>query len=277
MSNPNDIAIVITHGSYHTPVPYAPFITALQSQGFETHCPQRPTCDLANLNVGNIQTPDFTRPPPDSGYPTDADDVAVFTTLLDKLIKNEKKHVLLAAHSSGGWVATQAAIPEYQAKVRKERGEEGGIVGIFYFGAFIIPVRESTNGLFLKHLDPNAPRPPYSKVFENGLTTFTETREYLFHDIPLQDAEKYAATLTASPIMPTILTNDAYSALPCAYVVLDNDRILPKGFQETMVESERQRGNKFRVFHAPAGHSPQLSWTQGLVGFVGVFLDEVRG
>lgn len=31
---------------------------------------------------------------------------------LERLIKQDGKEVLLVAHSSGGWVATQAAIPE---------------------------------------------------------------------------------------------------------------------------------------------------------------------
>lgn len=102
-------------------------------------------------------------------------------------------------------------------------------------------------------------------------------REYLFHDLDAESADRWAATLTAAPIMAVKLTNDAYSALPCAYVVLDLDRTLPKDYQESMVALHRQNGNVFAVYHAPSGHSPQLSWTEPLVDKVKEFTATITG
>ncbi|KAL4874407.1 hypothetical protein BJY04DRAFT_203982 [Aspergillus karnatakaensis] len=165
MITPQDITIVICHGSYHTPIAYTPFINALKSQGYEVHCPQRPTCDLSRLNVGDTANPDFTNDPPPGGYPTDTDDVATTQALLDQLIKKENKQVLLAARSSGGYIATQAATPAYQAQARKRAGESGGIIGIFYFGAFLIPVGESVHTFFNKDVKPDDPLPPFFKFY----------------------------------------------------------------------------------------------------------------
>jgi hypothetical protein len=75
--------------------------------------------------------------------------------------------------------------------------------------------------------------------------------------------------------MTVKLTNDAYSALPCAYLVLENDKSLPKEYQEYMISLQTQAGNRFTVYYAPCGHSPHLGWTAGLVGKVEEFLDTI--
>ncbi|RDW72402.1 alpha/beta hydrolase [Aspergillus mulundensis] len=282
MPPPQNIAIVICHGSYHSPAPYGPFITALQAQGFEAHCPQRPTCDLTKLNVGDINNPDLDRDPPPGGYPTDTDDVDTTTQLLLRLINDEGKNVLLLGHSSGGWVATQAAVPELQAKPRRAEGKPGGIIGLFYFGGFAVPVGESVHAFF-QPKDGSVVLPPWVRFSKHGLTglaTLAKAPQYLFNDLSPEEAKKWESTLTASGIMTAPLTNDAYSVLPCAYVVLENDAILPKEFQELMVGIQRERGVEFTVFRAPAGHSPQLSWTEGLVEsvkeFVGGILEQTE-
>ena len=139
-----NLAVVICHGSYHSPAPYLPLIQALQSRGIDAYCPQRPTCDLANLNIGNdIHHPDFDRPPPETGYPSDTDDVNAVLDLVKRLVRDDRR-VLLAGHSSGGWVASQAAIPDVQSTA----DQTGGVIGIFYFGAFVIPVGESVHSFF---------------------------------------------------------------------------------------------------------------------------------
>ncbi|PYH92402.1 alpha/beta-hydrolase [Aspergillus ellipticus CBS 707.79] len=263
----NNISVVIVHGSYHSPAPFEPLISQLAVRGIDAHCPHRPTCDLRRLNVGDVNNPDFDRDPPVGGYPTDSEDVDVVVQVLDKLINQDGKRVLLMAHSSGGWVATQAAIPELQAKPRQADGKTGGIIGIFYLGAFVVPVGESIASFF-QPKDGSFVTPPFMEFHKHGaagLGTIVNAPQYLFNDIDPESAAKWAATLTASPIMPTVLTNDAYSSVPCAYLVLDNDLTLPKEYQEGMIAIQGQRGNSFTVYHAPSGHSPYLSWTDGLV------------
>lgn len=54
--------------------------------------------------------------------------------------------------------------------------------------------------------------------------------------------------------------------MPCAYLVLEKDFTLPKEYQEGMIAGLTQGvdGAKFEMYRAPSGHSPQLSWTEGL-------------
>ncbi|KAE8382733.1 Alpha/beta hydrolase fold-1 [Aspergillus bertholletiae] len=270
-------AIVICHGSYHSPAPYEPFMQLLQSQGFETYCPHRPTCDLRKLNVGDIEHPDFDLGPPPQGYPSDTEDVQAVQALLDRLINRDGKLVLLVAHSSGGWVATQAAVPEWQAKARQSQGEIGGVIGIFYMGALVVPVGESIHSFF-QPKDGTAFTPPFMRFHKHGfrgLGTLVNAPRFLFNGLDAESAERWSATLTASPINTGTLTNDAYSTLPCAYVVLEDDLTLPKEYQEGMIALQEQAGNKFTIYRAPCGHSPQLTWTEELATTVIEFINEI--
>ena len=72
-------------------------------------------------------------------------------------------------------------------------------------------------------------------------------------------AKHYEATLTASPVFTTVLNNDAYVSLPCAYLVTEDDQALPTSYQESMIAMQtcRQVVNN-TVFKAPCGHSPHL-------------------
>lgn len=156
------VAVIICTGSYHTPAPYEPFRQSLERRGFEAYCPQRPTCDLSQLNVGDVNHPDFDLGPPAEGYPTDSDDVQVINQLLDKLVVQEGKEVIMLGHSSGSLIASQAAAPEVQYKSRQAMGQSGGVIGIFFENAFVIPVGESVHTFFQPKEGPIV-TPPYMR------------------------------------------------------------------------------------------------------------------
>jgi pimeloyl-ACP methyl ester carboxylesterase len=139
-------AVVIAHGLYHTPSLYQPLVDAFKSRGIDAYCPQLPTSDLYQLNIGDVNEPDFDRGPPTGGYPQGEADADALLAVLKPLIEDQGRRVLLLAHSAGGWVATQAAVPSLQAKTRQEHN--GGIAGILYYGAFIIPMNESIDSFF---------------------------------------------------------------------------------------------------------------------------------
>ena len=158
------LTVVICHGSYHTPIPYKPFLAALEAQGIEGYCPQLPTSDLTKLNVGDPLHPDYNRDPPLGGYPQPANDAATIDDLLNRLIAGEGKNVLLIGHSSGGGSATAAAIPELQARTRQAKKLPGGIVGIFYECGFMIPIGESVNSFFQPKDGSPPVLPPYCQL-----------------------------------------------------------------------------------------------------------------
>ncbi|RYP55245.1 hypothetical protein DL770_010930 [Monosporascus sp. CRB-9-2] len=277
MAFASDLAVVICHGSYHTPAPYMPLVKALKARGIDAHCPQLPTADLAKLNVGDTNSPDFDREPPEGGYPQGKEDMEVVLGVLKPLIYDSKKKVLMLAHSAGGWVATEAAQPDLQIESRKANGLSGGVIGILYIGAFVIPLGESIHSFF-QPKDGSIVTPPFMCFHKHGVTglgTIVDAEKYLFNDLDLEISQRWAAGLTASPVLTTKLTNDAYSSLPCAYLVLEGDLTLPKEYQEGMAVLQGQKTGQFTIYRCPAGHSPHLSWTEGVVDTVQNFVAKI--
>ena len=169
MSSFKDVAVVICHGSYHTPGPYQPLVDALKAAGIDAHCPQLPTADLSKLNVGDVNNPDFDREPPPGGYPQGEEDTQVVLDVLNPLIQDQGKKVIILGHSSGGWTATQAARPELQAKTRKSNGQSGGIVGILYVGESITS--------FFQPKDGNFVTPPFMTFHVSWMKFTTRTQD----------------------------------------------------------------------------------------------------
>lgn len=169
----SSFVVVICHGSYHTPEPYQPFRDALKASGIESYCPQLPSSDLTKMNVGDIANPNYDLDIPSGGYPQPSEDIKVINKLLEELITKDGKDVLLLGHSSGGFTATASAIPEFQAKSRKERGLSGGIIGIFYACGFLIPVGESVHSFFQPKDGSPPVVPPYCKFHVSGCRTWS--------------------------------------------------------------------------------------------------------
>ncbi|ESZ95067.1 hypothetical protein SBOR_4522 [Sclerotinia borealis F-4128] len=146
-------------------------------------------------------------------------------------------------HASG-FTATSSAIPELQAKHRKERGLSGGIIGIFYACGFLIPVGESVHSFFQPKDGSPPVFPPYCKFHKHGMhgvASVVEGAKYFFNGLDETRAKHYESTLTASAVFRTVLHNDAYSALPSTYLVTEQDLALPAAYQEGMIALQNSR------------------------------------
>ncbi|CAI6339204.1 unnamed protein product [Periconia digitata] len=212
-------------------------------------------------------SPNFDLDPPSGGYPQGEEDTQAVLAVLKLLIENQNRRVLLVAHSGGGFAATQSAIPELQEKHRRSRGLTGGLFGIFYYGAFIVPLGESLHTT-LQPKDGQIVTPPWLQFHKNeraGIGTVFEPEKYLFNGLDEGQIKKWKPLLTGSPMCMTKLTNNAYETLPCAYPYLENDRMLPKAVQEQLVAAQSEKTGAFKVYNCASGHSPHLSHTQELV------------
>lgn len=102
-----------------------------------------------------------------------------------------------------------------------------------------------------------------------GLGSTKDGAKYFFNGLDDDTAKYYEGTLTASPPLTTVLDNDPYVSVPCAYLITENDLVLPPAYQESMIEMQGQRsGVELSVYRCGAGHSPHLTWTEGLVSVV---------
>lgn len=259
-------AIVIVHGSYHTPAPYHGLRKALESHG------QLPCSVLKNL-IADPDNPDFdTDPSSNPSHPPHSADSEVIKSLLKTLVSEESKKVLLVAHSSGGWSANESAIPEFQAEKRKEQGKEGGVLGIFYISAFLIEVAESLSGTYFRDSKDAS---DWITLHKSNLATVNSPPHFLFHDISSEEAKKWSKTLTACPFLQSPLTNDVYSAVPLAYLICEGDRVVPPTYQEMMVKGTQERsGRKIEVYRCRGGHEAFLSSTKFVADAVAEFANK---
>jgi pimeloyl-ACP methyl ester carboxylesterase len=168
-------------------------VDALKAQGIDAYCPQLPTSDLTRLNVGDVEHPDFDLGPPSEGYPQGEEDTEVILNALKPLVEEQGKRVVMLGHSAGGWAATQAAQKELQAKERAKQGLPGGIIGVLYVGAFVIPVGDSIHTFFQPKSGP-AVVPPF--------LNFHVRRQYPCSHLPTDALTRNTAP-TASEQSPT--------------------------------------------------------------------------
>ena len=140
----HDLGVVISPGGWHTPPLYDNLVQALVQRGVEAATPLMPTTNITTADVTDPSNPIFNMAEPPEGWPTVYDDAKAVGNAVHSMINRGKK-VLIIGHSMGGFAATQAAIPEYQIQNRRKEGLPGGVIGLFYFGAFLPPVGIAVN------------------------------------------------------------------------------------------------------------------------------------
>lgn len=158
-SSRSDLAVVIGAGAWHTPPLYAEFTRVLNGLGIECEAPLMPTLTVIDHDVTDDTNPIFDSiEDPTKPWPTLSDDANVIEESIVRFSSQGKKVVVLG-HSMGGFTASQASKPELSFKRRSQQGLRGGIVGIFYVAAFLLPV-----GLAVHDVVGEENVPPYSKV-----------------------------------------------------------------------------------------------------------------
>lgn len=119
--------LVFIPGAWHTPEYFTDVINKLKVHEYETHA-------LLLPSVGG------------AGIITATDDAAFIRKTTTSLV-NEGKDVLMVMHSYGGIPGTEST----KGLLKKEReieGKKGGIVGLVYMTAFLLPEGQSV-GSFL--------------------------------------------------------------------------------------------------------------------------------
>ena len=104
--------IVFIPGAFHTPAHFRPMSTLLQEASF-------PTITISRQTVG-IQAATSSK----------RDDARIIRSVLEKLIEEEGKDVILAPHSAGGIVGCQTA--SGLERSRRLKNQNGRIVHVLY-------------------------------------------------------------------------------------------------------------------------------------------------
>ncbi|KAF8210564.1 Alpha/beta hydrolase fold-1 [Mycena galopus ATCC 62051] len=239
---------VLVPGVAHTTAHFQPILNALHARGYPTEVISHPT-------VGALA----------ATAPLNADAVN-FRRVLEELVKNQEKDVILFCHSYGGAIGSQNAGFERSARARA--GQRGGIIKAIYLSAHLsqdgenIPQTLAELGIVLRWLDVN---PTTSTFTANSLAA-----ETLYHDLPDDQAGYWASKLEP-------MSSHAVIAVPCntrwdtdvpkVYIFCKNDRTIELFAQQRLLERvlEGQNKDSWKTYEMDCGHCPFLSHVEELV------------
>lgn len=111
--------IVFVPGAFHTPNHFTPLTELLQKSSF-------PSVTVSLPSIGA-----------QAATATLTDDIQAIRSVLEKLIEEEGKDIVVAAHSYGGVPACQTVSGLEKSK-RSNGGKKGGIVHVLFIAALLV-------------------------------------------------------------------------------------------------------------------------------------------
>ena len=111
--------LVFVPGAFHTPSHFAPLIELLQKSSYPSLAVSLPSIG-AQAATGTL-----------------ADDTQAIRSVLESLIEEEGKDVIIAAHSYGGVPACQSVSGLEKSK-RADKREKGGIIHVLFIAALLV-------------------------------------------------------------------------------------------------------------------------------------------
>lgn len=237
--------IVLLQGTFQLPSVYHKFAQLIESHGYPVVQPTYPS-------LTSQDSPEFTRK-------TLSNDVAVVETALRKLVEDEGKTVIIAMHSYGGLVGSEAVPADLVLSTRKGRnqtigGGGGGVAHLFYFAAFVLPLGQSIASAVGDSPDHD---------HWDGRFRMRDPLATMYDDLPSDEEARYWAervVAQSGAVKGTAMRRCAYGYVTSTYVVCTQDKAVPAQVQEGFA---RLAGAK--VESIKAGHSAFLSRPEEVV------------
>lgn len=189
----------------------------------------------------------------------------------------------MVAHSYGGLVAS-GVVQGLEGPVRRKEGKQGGVVMIVYMTAFVVNEGQSLidvcGGEILPWIKFDVRLPLFYSPCLYGLLTGIEQENYTtlafenpFHDLPQAQQTHWTSALTHTPLLAFsgTATHDPWYVIPTAYIMGEEDAMLPLAVQEYMVGVL----GTSRVYRLKSSHFPFLSMPERVAGIVGGLVEEV--
>lgn len=209
--------IVLVHGAFADASSWNKVIPILQNRGFKVIAVQNPTTSLA-------------------------DDVAA----VDRALESVDEPVVLAGHSWGGVVITEAGVHE----------KVGALV---YVSAFAPSENQSINDLFADYPQPEwfgavgADSGGFLKISDKGIA------EYFAQDLSDEEQGVVAAVQTPFALSSNAdkVSKTAWSEKPSWFVVSENDRIIYPELERKMAETIGAKVTELSASHVSMLAKPE--------------------
>ena len=235
--------ILLVQGSFQLPDVYEKLTKALKSRGYPVVHPHLPS----------LLDPDK----PDFASKTLSTDALAIQSVLQRLVEEETRDILVLMHSYGGLVGIEAVLEQFSREWHRARGLAGGVFHLFFVAGFILSPGESVLDVFGES--------PNNDIRAGGRFRIKNPAQTLYSDLPPEEAEERAAKIIdqSYAVQTTKLTRAAYRYVPSTYVVCENDQGPPPQFQEMLGKNAGAA-----MLRISSGHSPMLSKTEELADMV---------
>lgn len=266
-------AIVLVHGSFHSPAHFDRFSTALTAEGYKTI-----PVSLPSMHYTSLQ-----RPPP-VGLSDDIE--AVRSAILTELYASPNNDVVVLVHSSGG----RSGSPAIQSLDKPSRLASGkftnGVTHLLVISGYLIPAGITTLS-WLGNQTPLTMSLSKARVPSSLSTTGVEEEievsvpsdpaALYYYDIPAADAAHYASLLVPQvwSVMLGTMPFAGYCVVPVHYLICERDRALPPDVQNKIIndanrdiERNAPDSHKISVESIDCGHSPFLNRVEDTVDWL---------
>jgi len=190
------------------------------------------------------------------------DDVSLIRSTVSQAA-DDGNDVVLVMHSYGGIPGCEA-LRDLAKSIRSTQRKLGGVIGLVFLCAYLIPVGESVASLRPRRDSASASNP--LEVKNNSIRVLTPIPMF-YNDLPTEEAERWAGTLKSHSVrtFASPLTYAAYKDIPTTYLVCERDGAISL---ERQLDFIKRTGVEMTVRKCNAGHSPFLSQPDTVVDVV---------
>ncbi|KAL2832213.1 alpha/beta-hydrolase [Aspergillus pseudoustus] len=224
--------ILLIPGAWHQGHTFEPVAKILREQGYEAETITLPS-------VGGLAST------------TAYDDAKhIQDNYLSKLVAGGKE-IIIVMHSYAGIPGTES-VEGFARKDLAAQGKQGGVVGIVYMAAFLVPPGASVASFLPHGLD-------HLMTLEGGMMHPKNPREMFYSDLDDETALKYLAGIVphAPECMQNPLTYAAYRDVPTSYILCARDVGFPVTAQQQIAGIPGE--GVVRTYTIDGGHFAMLS------------------
>ncbi|KAI4737441.1 alpha/beta-hydrolase [Aureobasidium sp. EXF-12298] len=249
MTSTEKPVIVIVPGAWHVPAHYAYLALKLNANGYTVDC------------IESSSTNDERDLPED----TWKEDISIIRNAITSHTE-AGRDVALVMHSFGGMAGSEAAC----GLGKKSSETSGSIIKLVYLAAFMMKEGESP-------VDFDWPRIAVPDDEQNPKAIYVpDPISNLYHDVPEQMSQRAVDNLGGHPIAHAFSrpSKVAWREIPTAYIMCEDDRALPIGPQEQMINAVKAEGVHVETTSLKSSHSPFLSMPAETAKVIRGFLEK---
>lgn len=100
------------------------------------------------------------------------------------------------------------------------------------------------------------------------MSTPIELEKYFFPRLSPNEVAHWAGQLRAQRVPDTPLSNDGFVAMPCRYIICQDDPMIPAAAQAKMIHGKAAQGAQMEALPFNFDHSPELTATTELAQII---------